>query len=137
MDKSPGAQLENWDTRQQQMSPLSSGSALERLISASSLSQATIAERVGVSKNTVTSWKRGYHRPQAEHALRLAEILACDVTEVLGDGHTPSKGGGHERSSPLDRAGADARLSQLREGLERLEAVVPDLMRAFRQIEKG
>lgn len=52
------------------------------------LSQVELAEKIGVSKNTVSMWIRGKISPSLETLLLLVEILDVSADEILG---IPSK----------------------------------------------
>lgn len=49
------------------------------------MSSSQLARRVGVSKNTVTSWTRGVHEPSAGHVRRIADAIGISVGELLGE----------------------------------------------------
>jgi len=47
------------------------------------LSQAELAERVGVSRQTIVAIERGNYNPSVELALRLARVLGTTVEELF------------------------------------------------------
>jgi putative transcriptional regulator len=47
------------------------------------LSQAALAERVGVSRQTIVAIERGNYNPSVELALRLGKALAATVEELF------------------------------------------------------
>jgi transcriptional regulator with XRE-family HTH domain len=48
------------------------------------LTQARLAEALGVHEGTVTAWENGYQRPEGENAVRLAELLGVPVRVLYG-----------------------------------------------------
>ena len=48
------------------------------------LTQAELAERVGVTGGAVSKWERGLCYPDIETVVRLAEVLGLSVGEILG-----------------------------------------------------
>jgi transcriptional regulator with XRE-family HTH domain len=48
------------------------------------LSQGELAERVGVSQQTISRWESGLAIPQPERVLALAEVLDLDEERLLG-----------------------------------------------------
>ena len=50
------------------------------------MSQAELANRVGVERSAVAKWESGKSRPQAARLVKLAEIFGCSVDEILGRG---------------------------------------------------
>ena len=69
---------------------------LLRLRKARKLSQAALAEAVGVSRNTIGQYERGETRPSTEIAFRLARAFGVGVGEVLegGDDRADNPGAG-------------------------------------------
>ena len=47
------------------------------------LTQAQLAELVGVHKNMVYGWEAGNFKPRGENLLRLADALDCDAKELI------------------------------------------------------
>ena len=66
------------------------------------LSQAALAERAGLSTETVSAIERGKHVPRADTVLALARALACSP-EDLFDLWEPPSSHGTETRSPLSR----------------------------------
>ncbi|ADH97793.1 helix-turn-helix domain-containing protein [Salisediminibacterium selenitireducens] len=46
------------------------------------LSQAFVAEEMGVSRQAVSKWETGQSVPSTAHLIRLAEVLGCDVQDL-------------------------------------------------------
>lgn len=59
---------------------------LTALRKARGLSQEELAARLGVVRQTVSKWERGYSVPDAELLIKLAEVLEVSVAELLGEG---------------------------------------------------
>jgi len=78
------------------------------------LSKTAFAERLGVSKNTVTNWTRGHVRPTLAH-LRAIEALLVD-----------------DRSSTSE----ELRPDQADALLHRLSEAAPDLLGLLRDVER-
>jgi putative transcriptional regulator len=55
---------------------------------AGGLTQQDLAERAGVSRQSIISIEQGRYRPTVELALKLARVLGCAVEDLfqLGDG---------------------------------------------------
>lgn len=48
------------------------------------LTQAQLAERLGIAMNTVSIWERGERLPKDEHLYRLSQIIKVPMTYILG-----------------------------------------------------
>ncbi|MFQ5974103.1 MAG: helix-turn-helix domain-containing protein [Alphaproteobacteria bacterium] len=55
------------------------GERIRAARNAAGLSQARLAERVGVSQPTVNNWEHGGHNPSRERVTRIAEAVGCTV----------------------------------------------------------
>ena len=49
------------------------------------LSQEDVAEKLGVSRQTISKWEKNLSVPDADTLIRLAEILEVSVSELLGE----------------------------------------------------
>ncbi len=47
------------------------------------ISQAMLADRVGVERSTVAKWETGTSLPRADLLPKLADVLGCTVDELL------------------------------------------------------
>lgn len=47
------------------------------------LTQAQLAEIIGVHKNMVYGWETGKFKPRGENLLKLADALHCDARELI------------------------------------------------------
>jgi transcriptional regulator with XRE-family HTH domain len=56
---------------------------LQKLRELAVLTQAELAERVGVSVTTISHWETGSKRPRASNIRKLAEVLSVNPREVL------------------------------------------------------
>ena len=61
------------------------GARLQRLRTKAGLSQAEVAERMGVSAPSVSSWEKGRARPKRGRMAKLAAILGVQTSDLLGD----------------------------------------------------
>ena len=59
------------------------GSFIAELRKEKGLTQAELAERVGVTGGAVSKWERGLCYPDIETVVRLAEVLDLSVGEIL------------------------------------------------------
>ncbi len=57
---------------------------LKELRTEKNLTQAKIANMLGVSRTTVTMWEAGASQPDNETLLQIADILGTSVDELLG-----------------------------------------------------
>jgi transcriptional regulator with XRE-family HTH domain len=56
---------------------------LQKLRELAVLTQAELAEKVGVSVTTISHWETGNKRPRASNIRKLAEVLSVTPREVL------------------------------------------------------
>lgn len=63
---------------------------LKQLRSARGLTQAEVAQRLGVTRQTISSYESGRTMPDLEMLKRLADILGCDLEQLLY-GHSPAQ----------------------------------------------
>lgn len=63
--------------------PRNSRTTLNRLRLSRGLTQAQLAEVVGCHMRSITCWETGTRRPDAEHLLKLAEVLECSPAELM------------------------------------------------------
>lgn len=61
------------------------GVRLQQLRTSAGLNQAEVAERIGVSAASVSSWEKGSARPQHDHMEKLAAILGVEISDLLED----------------------------------------------------
>ncbi|MGH0421944.1 helix-turn-helix transcriptional regulator [Bacillus cytotoxicus] len=47
------------------------------------LTQQELADKMRVTKSTISNWENGYSNPNLEKAIRLADILNCDVKDLI------------------------------------------------------
>lgn len=53
---------------------------------ASGLTQAQLAERIGVAPQHIGRWERGERKPKFDALLRIADALNCDVNTLIERG---------------------------------------------------
>ena len=58
-------------------------SPIARLRIERGLTQAQLAELVGVHKNIVYAWESGNFYPRGENLLKIADALNCDAKELI------------------------------------------------------
>jgi transcriptional regulator with XRE-family HTH domain len=56
---------------------------LQKLRELAVLTQAELAEKIGVSVTTISHWETGSKRPRASNIRKLAEVLSVTPREVL------------------------------------------------------
>lgn len=49
----------------------------------SKLTQQDLANRMQVTKSTISNWENGYSNPNLEKAIRLANILGRDIKDLI------------------------------------------------------
>lgn len=89
--------------------------ALREVLASRGISRKTLAERVGVSRNTVTSWTTGRYRPRTGHARKLAEELSLPLETLTGGTSLPQGEVEPNRSSSTGTATARAIVVSLAE----------------------
>ena len=62
---------------------VTNNSPIARLRIERSLTQAQLAEIIGVHKNIVYGWETGKFKPRGENLLRLADALDCDARALI------------------------------------------------------
>ncbi|RYD45363.1 MAG: helix-turn-helix domain-containing protein [Sphingomonadales bacterium] len=95
------------------------GANLKRLRLARGLSQAAVAEHMGVSAPSISGWENGRTRPKHDRIAVLADLLAVPVTQLLVDASSSA-------SAEL--------ISQGRERIARGTGVSPDRVRIFIEV---
>lgn len=48
------------------------------------ISQIELAEKVGVTQNTISQWETGSRRPNIDMLVKLTEVFGCTADELLG-----------------------------------------------------
>ena len=66
------------------------------------LSQEKLAEKIGVTRQTVSKWEKGLSVPDADLLVKLADILEVSVAELLG-GNIPDCEDTNELAEQLSR----------------------------------
>ncbi|AJA09203.1 XRE family transcriptional regulator [Sphingopyxis fribergensis] len=95
------------------------GANLKRLRIARGLSQATVAEQMGVSAPSISGWESGRARPKHDRMGVLADLLGVPVSQLLVDASSSA-------SAEL--------ISQGRERIARGTGVSPDRVRIFIEV---
>ena len=67
---------------------------IKRLRKDKGYTQETLAQQLGIVRQTVSKWEKGLSVPDAELLQKLAEILDTNVGELLGAASVPEKDGG-------------------------------------------
>ena len=68
-------------------------SNLRRLRKKAGLSQDALAEKLSVSRQTVSSWERGNSYPDLDMLVRISDVLSTDSNELLYPNHKRRSGG--------------------------------------------
>lgn len=76
-------EIENRRAKRGVCLPVRSRSTLASLRIVAGLTQGELADRAGVSAESVSNWERGRNEPQYRHALAIADALGCDVRLVF------------------------------------------------------
>lgn len=56
---------------------------VKKLRKSKGLSQSELADKLGVSRTTVTMWESGGQNPRAETVVQLANALGCSIDELF------------------------------------------------------
>lgn len=62
---------------------------------AGEMTQQALADRVGVSRQTVVAIEQGRYSPTLELAFRIARVFAVPIESVFGFGEVPGQSPGH------------------------------------------
>jgi Predicted transcriptional regulators len=57
---------------------------IKELRKAANLNQVMLAERMGVTQSTVSSWETGSAMPAASTLPKLADLLGCTIDDLYG-----------------------------------------------------
>jgi transcriptional regulator with XRE-family HTH domain len=108
------------------------GSALHTALTQRGFNGAQLAEKVGVSANSVSSWMTGKYSPRRRHAERIAEVLGMSVDELYGRVAARAEKASRGRDTPATDAEQLVRqLAELRAtetALRGLSEAVPSLL---------
>ncbi len=63
------------------------------------LTQEELAERIGVSRQTVSKWERGESSPDTENLLKLSKLYGVSIDDLLHRDPNPSVGGAQSANS--------------------------------------
>ena len=69
------------------------GNRLRDLREKNNITQAQIAEKLGITQGAVSQWEVGATNPSIGTISKLSEILNCTVDELLGITKTPTQNG--------------------------------------------
>jgi transcriptional regulator with XRE-family HTH domain len=65
------------------MEPAELGARIRELREAAGLSQAELAERLGIAQNSLSNWERGNRQPSFADIVRVAESLAVPISDFV------------------------------------------------------
>ncbi len=68
------------------------------------LTQEELAERIGVSRQTVSKWERGESSPDTENLLKLSELYGVSIDDLLHSDPNPSAGGAQKYGRTAEEA---------------------------------
>lgn len=60
------------------------GKNIKKFRTLKGFSQEQLANKVGLSRQTITNWENGYREPDLDKAFKLAEILDVSLEDLLG-----------------------------------------------------
>ena len=63
------------------------------------LSQETLADKMSVSRQTISKWENGDTYPSTEHIIALAEILKCNVNDLISDNTNKNATSNNDKSA--------------------------------------
>lgn len=61
---------------------------LQKLRKAHGLSQDALAERLGISRQSISKWERGESTPDTDNLIALASVYGISLDELIGSGNT-------------------------------------------------
>lgn len=85
----------------------------------------TVALELGISKSTVSNWKKGGHTPHAAQLQKIADYFNVTVDSLLGKEKAPTAVQGDERDEPVTPA-MDQHHERSMYGAKLLEELTPE-----------
>ena len=67
------------------------GDYLRRLRAENGLSQEKLAEKLGVSRQSVSKWEQGYAVPDTDNMMKLSKLYSISVDDILNCAQSPQK----------------------------------------------
>lgn len=80
------------------------GEKIKEQRTAHGLSQETLAEQMGVSRQAVTKWEADQSAPSSEKLIALAKLFHISLDELIGNEVVPSKPSEEKKPNPILRA---------------------------------
>ena len=74
--------------------------SLKKIREVAKMTQAELAEKIGVSRQSIVRYENGNCEPRASELSKMAEVLGCSVDELLRDDVNPT-------SSPSAKTGGE------------------------------
>ena len=102
------------------------GSKIRQLRKERSLTQAELAQRIGVQQSDLCRMENGEYKVALDTLFRILGVFGMDIGEFFGDGSAPARDGDREREvvrlfQRLDPAAKDEALDYLRFKVARSE----------------
>lgn len=105
------------------MDQVKTGNLIAQCRKEKGLTQAALAERLGISDRAVSKWETGRSLPDADNMLELSEILDITVDELL-KGEKADKGGYDQMAENITKLNTKQQEAEKNKAMLRLEVVI-------------
>lgn len=101
---------------------MTTGQRIKSARKAAKMTQAQLAEKLGVPFQSISQWERDIRNPKSETIQRIAEAIGCDIWELNGVVKTISLQKMNELQSGVDSLHYDVNLLTLKRLFQKLNA---------------
>lgn len=78
--------------------------SLKKIREVAKMTQAELAEKIGVSRQSIVRYENGNCEPRASELSKMAEVLNCSVDELLRDDANPTAPLSEQRQGEVETA---------------------------------
>lgn len=78
--------------------------SLKKIREVAKMTQAELAEKIGVSRQSIVRYENGNCEPRASELSKMAEVLGCSVDELLRDDVNPTAPLSEQRQGEAETA---------------------------------
>lgn len=88
------------------------GDYLKKLRTENKLSQEKLAEKLGVSRQSISKWEQGYAVPDTDNMFKLSKLYGLSVDEILNCGEAEKTDSANSPVPPAANTGAQAAVAE-------------------------